>query len=71
MDYAPELDAPAAALLSEEELAVCKASHKPRQLAAFKMQHLLAEAEPYLPKAVVRQLAWVGSKNAMHACYRS
>ena len=65
VDYAPQLDAPAAALLSEEELAVCTTSHKPRQLAAFKMQHLLAEAEPHLPKAVVRW--WVGGCNAMHS----
>ncbi len=55
IDYAPRLDAPAAALLSEEELAVCTTSHKPRQLAAFKMQHLLAEAEPHIPHSVVRQ----------------
>jgi len=55
IDYAPQLDAPAAALLSEEELAVCTTSHKPRQLAAFKMQHLLAEAEPLIPHSVVRQ----------------
>ena len=61
MDYAPQLDAPAAALLSEEELAVCTTSHKPRQLAAFKMQHLLAEAEPHIPHSVVSdqlRLAW-------------
>ncbi|KAI7837078.1 hypothetical protein COHA_009076 [Chlorella ohadii] len=53
VDYAPQLDAPAAALLSEEELAVCTTSHKPRQLAAFKMQHLLAEAEPHIPHSVM------------------
>ena len=53
IDYAPQLDAPAAALLTEEELAVCTTSHKPRQLAAFKMQHLLAEAEPHIPHPIV------------------
>ena len=57
VDYAPELDAPAAALLTDEELAVCTTSHKPRQLAAFKMQHLLAEAEPHIPHSLGR-LCW-------------
>ena len=32
---------------------MCTTSHKPRQLAAFKMQHLLAEAEPHIPHPIV------------------
>ena len=71
IDYAPQMDAPAAALLTEEELAVCTTSHKPRQLAAFKMQHLLAEAEPHVPHAVVRACvrpvqACKASRNELH-----
>lgn len=60
VDIAPALDPAGAALLSSEELAVCNASRKPRQTAAFKMQHLIAQAGPHLsvPQFQAMQDMW-------------